>query len=138
MQRHDAQLVRAAAPPVVALTAAAAVVSGLVAGARGVLGAVLGGALVVAFFGVGHVISGLVTGRSGEATMAIALATYGVKIALLGVFLAVFVDTTLFAPEAFGWTALAATIVWLGLEVRTFTRLKILYVQPVEDRHDRG
>ncbi len=136
MQRHDAQLMRAAAPPVAALTAGAAVVSGLVAGPRGVLGAVLGGALVVAFFAVGHVISGLARESSGGATMALALAAYTVKIVVLGVFLVAFYDTTLFSRPAFGLTALAATLLWLGLQVREFGRLKMLYVEPRDGGHD--
>jgi ATP synthase protein I len=129
MQRHDAQLVRAAAPPVAALTVAAAVVSALVAGSDAALGAALGGLLVIAFFTVGHLISGLARSASGPGSMAIALGSYTVKIVLLGLFLVFFADTTLFDPQAFGFTALAAAILWLALQVREFGRLKIAYVE---------
>jgi ATP synthase protein I len=137
MQRHDAQLVRAATPPVAALTVAATALSAAVAGADAALGAALGGLLVISFFAVGHLISGLARQASGPGTMAIALGSYTVKIVLLGLFLVVFADTTLFDPQAFGFTALAAAILWLALQVREFGRLKIAYVELDEASGDR-
>jgi len=134
MHRHDAQLVRAAAPPVAAFTAACAAVAAVVAGGDAAAGAVLGGALVVTFFVTGHLISGLARRASGPNVMAIAMGSYTVKIVLLGVFLVIFADTALFNRQAFGFTALGATILWLALQVRAFGRLQILYTEPEEQR----
>jgi ATP synthase protein I len=136
MQRHDAQLLRATAPPVAALTVVVAAACALVAGAAAGLGAALGGLLVMAFFASGTAIAAMARTASGGATMALALTAYTVKIVLLGIFLVAFADTTLFDRRVFGFTALAAALLWLALQVRAFGRLKILYVEPVESRHD--
>jgi ATP synthase protein I len=62
--------------------------------------------------------------------MNVALATYLVKIVVLGVFMGIFKNTTLFNTKAFGLTVLACALVWVGFQVRAFLKLKMLYVEP--------
>jgi len=139
MQTHDAELLRAARLPTVAVTVVVAVVAGWYDGSRGVLGAVLGGLLVATFFGFGHLVSSYTARISPPATLGMALLTYTLKVTVLGVLLVSFRDATSFSTPAFGAAVLAATVCWLAAEVRAFTRLRMPYVQvsgaPVTERH---
>jgi ATP synthase protein I len=54
-------------------------------------------------------------------------------VALLFAVLVVFQNAMLFDRRAFGLSIVVAAVVWMVGEVRAFSRLKILYVEP-----DRG
>ena len=85
---------------------------------------------------MGLVVVGRASRVSAYAAMNAAILTYLVKIGVLFAFIVAFKDTTLFDTKAFGLTIVVCTLVWTGFEVRGFTRLQILYVDPKDaDRH---
>lgn len=136
MHEHDASILRAALIPTVVVGVLAVVVAAFVGGGTAALGAALGVLVVVVFFAVGLVVVGRASRVSAYAAMNAAILTYLVKIGVLFAFIVAFKDTTLFDTKAFGLTIVVCTLVWTGFEVRGFTRLQILYVDPKDaDRH---
>lgn len=136
MHEHDASILRAALIPTVVVGVLAVVVAAFVGGGTAALGAALGVLVVVVFFTVGLVVVGRASRVSAYAAMNAAILTYLVKIGVLFAFIVAFKDTTLFDTKAFGLTIVVCTLVWTGFEVRGFTRLQILYVDPKDaDRH---
>jgi ATP synthase protein I len=130
MQEHDVRILRGAAVPTAVVAVPLVAVAAILAGGKGALGAALGVVLVAVFFTVGVLVLGWAAKINPVALMNVALATYLVKVAaLLGVLLALG-DTTLFDRRAFGLAILVAALVWIAGEVRAFSRLKILYVEP--------
>src|ERR1022692_3374740 len=101
-----------------------------VGGAKGLLGAALGAALVAAFFAISVLAVGRAARRSPQAMMITAMATYIVKILLLMFFVARFAGTTAFNSRLFGLTALACILAWSASQVYWSMRLKTPYVEP--------
>ncbi|HEY5184923.1 MAG TPA: hypothetical protein VIM19_08505 [Actinomycetes bacterium] len=136
MHEHDASILRAALIPTVLVGVLAVVVAAFVGGGKAALGAALGVLVVVVFFTVGLVVVGRASRVSAYAAMNAAILTYLVKIGVLFALIVAFKDTTIFDTKAFGLTIVVCTLVWTGFEVRGFTRLQILYVDPKDaDRH---
>jgi ATP synthase protein I len=136
MHEHDASILRAALIPTAVTGVLAVVVAAFVGGGRAALGAALGALVVVVFFTVGLVVVGRASRVSAYAAMNAAILTYLVKIGVLFVLIVAFKDTTVFNTKAFGLTIVVCTLVWTGFEVRGFSRLQILYVDPKDaDRH---
>jgi ATP synthase protein I len=115
------------------LTAPAALVmvvlSAIIGGGKGLLGAVLAIVLVTAFFGI----SALVVSRAGRhsprAMMIAALSTYLVKILVLLFVAAKFSGTTAFNGKLFGLTAIVCILVWTGVQAVVSMRQKVPYVE---------
>jgi ATP synthase protein I len=125
-----AQIVRRSALVTAAAAVIMAAVGGGVAGGKGLLGAVLGVALVAVFFTISVLAVGRAARISPQAMMITALATYIVKIVLLLVFVSRFSDTTVFSPRLFGLTALVCILAWSLSQVFWSMKLKFLYVEP--------
>ena len=121
-----------------AVTACAAVImvvlSGVLGGAKGLLGSVLGVLLVAVFFAISITAVGRAARISPQAMMITAILTYLVKIIVLLILLAKFVNTTAFNGRLFGLTALACILVYSGAQVLWSMRLKVLYVEPDGER----
>jgi ATP synthase protein I len=130
MQVNDARILRGAAIPTTAVGVLVTVLLAVLAGPKGLLGAVLGLAVVVAFFTAGLLVITWAARTLPHALMNIALLSYLVKVGLLGVLLMIVRGTTLFDTRAFGWAALVSTLVWVAAEVRVFVRMKIFYTEP--------
>jgi ATP synthase protein I len=130
MQVHDAQILRGAAIPTTAAGLSVAAVCLLVAGWKGLLGALFGVVVVGAFFSAGRLATGRVAKSNPLLLMNVAIITYLAQIAVLGVLLVLFRDTAAFDTKAFAWAILVSTLVWVIAEVRAFRRLKMLYVDP--------
>jgi ATP synthase protein I len=134
MLANYAQIVRRSA----VVTAIAAVVVAALAlalgGSKGLIGALIGVALVALFFGTSVFVVSRAARISPQAMMATAVGTYLVKIVLLLVFLRAFQNTTAFSPKAFGLTALCCILVYTGAQVGWSMRLKALYVEPDGER----
>lgn len=130
MRRPESALFRAAATPTLLAGAAVAVGGVLTAGGDGLIGAILGTLLVVAFFGIGLLVSHRTARVAPLAVMGVALLTYTAKVFALGLVLVVFRDTTLFDPTVFALAVLVTAVVWLVAQVRAFTRVPMLYVDP--------
>lgn len=130
MKAIDLRLLRGAALPTAAVAVVALVVSGVLAGGKGVLGAGFGGAVVVGFFAVSLVTVAKAGQILPQAMLPVALGTYVVKLGVLYLLVAAFVDARWMAPKAFAFTVIACTLTWMAAEARFFLTQRILYVDP--------
>ncbi len=110
------------------------VLSGLLGGTKGLIGSVLGAALVLVFFAISIAAVSRAEKVSPRAMMITALTTYLVKILVLVVLVARFSTTTAFNGRLFGLTAIVCVLVWTGAQVFWSMRLKVLYVEPDGER----
>ncbi|HEY6478504.1 MAG TPA: hypothetical protein VIZ00_00650 [Streptosporangiaceae bacterium] len=108
-------------------------VSAGIGGSKGLLGSVLGVALVAIFFAISVFAVGRAAQISPQAMMLTAIVTFIVKILALLFFVAAFGSTTVFNARLFGLTALACILAWCGAQVVWSMRLKFLYVEPRGD-----
>jgi ATP synthase protein I len=125
--RRSAVVAAAAAVIMIALSAA-------IGGSKGLLGSVLGAALVLVFFAISIAAVSRAEKVSPRAMMITALTTYLVKILVLVVLVAKFSSTTVFNGRLFGLTAIVCILVWTGAQVFWSMRLKVLYVEPDGER----
>jgi ATP synthase protein I len=124
------------------LTAAAAAimvaVCAALAGTKGLVGALIGVAIVTVFFGISVLVVGWAARISPQAMMVAALVTYVVKILALAVVVSALNGTTAFSTRALGFTAIGCILVWSATQVITTARLKMLYVEPQQTSARRG
>jgi ATP synthase protein I len=117
-----------------ALTAVAAAimvaVSAALVGVKGLIGALVGVAIVTVFFGISVLVVGRAARVSPQAMMVAALATYLVKIVLLAVVVSSLNGTTAFSTRTLGFVAIGCILVWSATQVVTTMKLKMLYVEP--------
>ncbi|MEU2299597.1 hypothetical protein ABZ584_19580 [Streptomyces antibioticus] len=130
MPSNDVRILAQAAVPTAAVGAIAAVVSGVVAGGKGALGAVVATVLVIAFMGLGMYVLNRTARSLPHLFQAMGLMLYAAQILLLFIFLAAFKDTTLFNPRAFAITLVVGTLAWIAAQTRAHMKAKILYVEP--------
>ena len=125
-----------------ALTAAAAAVmvavSAALVGVKGLIGALVGVAVVTVFFGISVVVVGRAARISPPAMMLAAIITYLVKIVALAIVVSALDGTTAFSTRALGLTAIGCILVWSATQVITTVKLKMLYVEPDSDAVGRG
>ena len=125
-----------------ALTAVAAAimvaVSAAVVGVKGLIGALIGVAIVTVFFGISVVVVGWAARISPPAMMLAAIITYLVKIVALAVVVSALNGTTAFSTRALGFTAIGCILVWSATQVITTIKLKMLYVEPDSETVGRG
>ncbi len=125
-----------------ALTAVAAAimvgVSAAVAGSKGLIGALVGVAVVTVFFGISVLVVGWAARKSPQAMMVAALVTYLVKILALAVVVSSLNGTTAFSTRALGFTAIGCILVWSAAQIVTTIKLKMLYVEPEQQTAGRG
>jgi ATP synthase protein I len=130
MPSNDVRILLQAAVPTAAVGAIAAVVSGVVAGGEGVVGAVVATLVVILFMGIGLYVLQRTAKSLPHLFQAMGLMLYAAQILLLFIFLAAFKNTTLFNPRAFALTLVAGTLAWIGAQARAHMKAKILYVEP--------
>jgi ATP synthase protein I len=134
MVAQYARIARRSAATAAVAAVIMAVLFAVLGGSKGLIGALLGVALVAAFFGISVVAVGRAARVSPQAMMATAVGTYIGKILLLIIFVGQFQNTTAFNPKAFGLTALACILAYTGAQVVWSMRLKALYVEPDGER----
>ncbi|WP_245797671.1 hypothetical protein [Mangrovactinospora gilvigrisea] len=105
-------------------------ISLLAAGAHGAIGAALGMALVVVFFAAGQWAISWAADNMPDFLMPAALGTYLVQILLVAVAAGALRHVTFMEPRAFGFTALACTLVWMAGQIRGLVKSKMFYVEP--------
>lgn len=115
MQSNDARILRGAAIIAAPVGVAATVVSALVAGGKGLVGGLVGLAVVGVFFVLGFVALMRITRDKPQVAMTAGLLVYTVQILLIGIFIIVFGNTTLFNGRAFALTLLVTALAWLGV-----------------------
>jgi ATP synthase protein I len=117
-----------------ALTAAAAAimvaVSAALVGVKGLIGALIGVAVVTVFFGISVLVVGRAARVSPQAMMVAAMITYLVKFIALAIVLSSLNGTTSFSTRTLGFTAIACILVWSATQVIVTVKLKMLYVEP--------
>jgi len=130
MLANYAQIVRRSVLTTAAVGVVMIILSVVLSGIKGLLGAVLGVALVAVFFGISVLAVGRAARRGPQAMMITALTTYVVKILLLLLLVVRFAGTTAFSSRLFGLTALACILAWSASQVVWSMRLKQPYVEP--------
>ena len=117
-----------------ALTAVAAAitvaVSAALVGVKGLVGALIGVAVVTVFFGISVLVVGRAARVSPQAMMVAAMITYLVKFIALAIVLSSLNGTTSFSTRTLGFTAVACILVWSATQVVVTLKLKMLYVEP--------
>jgi ATP synthase protein I len=117
-----------------ALTAVAAAVmvaiSAALVGVKGLIGALVGVAIVIVFFGISVLVVGWAARISPPAMMIAALVTYLVKIVALAVIVSSLSGTTAFSTRTVGFVAIGCILVWSTTQVITAIKVKMLYVEP--------
>ena len=130
MVANYARIARRSAAVAAVVAVIAAALAAVLGGSKGLIGALLGVAVVAFFFGISVVAVSRAARVSPQAMMVTAIVTYLVKILLLIIFVGQFQDTTAFSPKAFGLTALACILAYTGAQVVWSMRLKTPYVEP--------
>ncbi len=125
-----ATVVRRAAVPTAAVAVAMVAGCAALVGIKGLVGALLGVALVTVFFGISIVVVGRAAKISPAAMMVAALATFLVKIVALAVVVSAVYRTTAFSTRALGFTAIACILAWGAAQVIAAMRVRMLYVEP--------
>ena len=120
----DAMLRGSVLPTVVVAAVAVAVCAFI--GAREAWSAALGATLVVVFFSLSLLVMRRTAHLAPTTVMAVVLTTYTAKILALGVAMVLLRDAAWLSGTALGLTVVTCTIVWLGFEMRAFTRLRVL------------
>jgi len=125
-----------------ALTAVAAAImvalSAALVGVKGLIGALIGVAIVTVFFGISVLVVGRAARVSPQAMMVAALVTYLVKIVLLAVVVSSLNGTTAFSTRTLGFVAIGCILVWSTAQVITAIKVKMLYVEPEQSAARRG
>lgn len=130
MQAIDARLLRGAAVPTAVAGAIAVVLCTVLVGGKGLVGALLGSVIVLAFFSVTIVVISRVAQKQPQLLLGYAMLTYLGKVLFLAVLMIAFKHTTLFHFRSFGFTMLGLTLVWLAAETRAVLKTKIFYADP--------
>ncbi|MFJ8052103.1 hypothetical protein [Streptomyces luteogriseus] len=130
MPSNDARNLAQAAVSTAAAGAVAAVISGVVAGGKGAIGAVVATLIVILFMGIGLYVLQRTAKSLPHLFQAMGLMLYAAQILLLFIFVAAFKNTTLFNPKAFAITLVVGTLAWIAAQTRAHMKAKILYVEP--------
>jgi ATP synthase protein I len=108
--------------------------SAAIDGAHGVIGALLGIALVTIFFGIDILAIGRAARISPQAIMLAGIGLYVFKIIVLAIAVKELQGTTFFNAKLFGFTALICILAWCASQVFTSMKFKALYVEPDGER----
>ena len=108
----------------------ATLIGWLAVGTTGLIGGLMGMAVVLVFFSIGQGILGWVLRNNPQFALMVALGVYLVKIGLLFVLIVVLQDATFFNSKVFAITIVVCTIAWTGAEVWVYSKTKVLYVEP--------
>ncbi|MEE1764614.1 MULTISPECIES: hypothetical protein [unclassified Streptomyces] len=130
MPSNDVRTLLQAAVPTAAAGAIAAVISGVIVGGKGALGAVVAAVITIFFMGIGLYVLQRTAKSLPHLFQMMGLMLYAAQILLLFIFLSAFKDTTLFHPRAFAFTLVGTTLVWIAAQTRAHMKAKILYVEP--------
>jgi hypothetical protein len=126
----DISFLRVGALVTAAVAAAAAVVTGLLAGWADAVSVLVGAAIVTAFFSV----SSLVVAWAGRVddtfTLPAALGTFLVKALILFAFLSALPDDGWLDVRTLAFTVVAGALLWSGIQLRWVWTRQLYYVPP--------
>jgi len=106
------------------------VLSAILGGGKGLLGALLGVGLVIVFFGISAFAMSRAARHSPQVMMVTAISTYLVKILALFFLVVRYSGTTAFNGKLFGFTVVVVVVVWTTAQALVSARLKVPYVEP--------
>jgi ATP synthase protein I len=109
-------------------------VSAAIDGVHGLIGALLGVALVAIFFGIDVAVIGKMAKISPQAIMGAAIGLYLFKILALAIAVKELSDSSFFNGKLFGFTALVCILAYCASQVFASIRTKTLYVNPDGER----
>lgn len=124
------RIVRRSAALTSVVAVVAVVLCAALIGAKGAYGALIGVAVVTAFFAISIAVVSRAAKISPQVMMVTALATYVVKIIAFMIVLIAIGKSTAFSGKSLGFTAIACILAWMVAQVVTAIRLKALYVEP--------
>jgi len=125
-----ATVVRRAVVPTVVGAAVLVALCAVLVGTKGLVGALIGVAVVAGFFGISIAVVARAARIGPPAMMVAALATFLVKIVGLAVVVSSLRGTTAFSTRALGATAIGCILLWTGAQVVAAMRVRMLYVDP--------
>jgi ATP synthase protein I len=138
---EEVRMARAAALATAAVAPVALGLAWWAAGPKGLLGAVFGLLLAVAFFSATLLAVGAAGRVQPELMLPAAVITFLFKMTVIGLLLFLLRDTTTFDREAFALSLVAGTVVYLAAEIRFAMKAKIPYVvtdDAVSDENKAG
>lgn len=124
------RVVRRSAALTGAVAAVCVAVCAALGGAKGLYGALIGVAIVTAFFGISVLVVGRAAKISPQVMMAAAMISYVVKIIGFAIVVILLGKSTAFNGRMLGFTAIICILAWAVAEIVTTIRLKVLYVDP--------
>ncbi len=127
-----AQLLRGSLPPTL-VAGAVCIVVGLFSSPKAAWSAAIGAALVVFFFTLTLLAMRYTAHLAPTTVMAVVMATYTVKVLVLGVTLFALRDVTWASGYAIGVSVTVCAVVWLFFEMRAYKRLRIFAFDPETD-----
>jgi ATP synthase protein I len=119
-------MLRGALVPTVVVGVLAVVVALVSGGSRSATSAGLGALLVLLFFSTSLLVMRQSSHLPPTTVMAVVLAAYTGKILALGLAMVLLRDASWIAGRSLAFTVIACTVVWLGFEMRAFTRMRFL------------
>jgi ATP synthase protein I len=124
------RVVRRSAALTAVVAAVCVAVCAALGGAKGLYGALIGVAIVTAFFGISVVVVGQAAKISPQVMMAAAMISYVVKIIGFAIVMIMLGKSDAFNGRMLGFTALVCILAWTAAEVITTIKLRVLYVDP--------
>jgi ATP synthase protein I len=134
MLANIAPMARRSATLTAAVAAVMVVISAVVGGDKGVIGAAIAVGVVAVFFGMTALAFYLGAKISPQAMMAAGAGTYFVKILIFFVLLSSFSGSTAFNGLLFGLTVIVCVLAYQAALILTWRRTKMLYVEPDGER----
>jgi ATP synthase protein I len=138
MEPGDVRIVRGAVLATAAVGAVVVVGAALLVGASGVYGALLGTALAIAFFAITIVAVSAAARIANELMLPVALGTYLVKLAGIGLALFLLRDTTAFDRPSFAIATVIGAVVFMIAEMRIAVRARTPYVTTPDGERTPG
>lgn len=115
--------------PVLAVTVVIAIAAGIFAGGEGILGAVIGGLVVILFLGSTPVVLSPLVKASATLSLPVALGFFTTKAVAMLIVLLLLFDVggvaTRIDSRWFGIAAIAASLGWTLLQIRAFKRERV-------------
>ena len=124
------RVVRRSAALTGAVAAVCVAVCAALGGAKGLYGALIGVAIVTAFFGISVLVVGRAARISPHVMMAAAMISYVVKIIGFAIVVILLGKSTAFDGRMLGFTAIICILAWTAAEVVTAIKLRLPYVDP--------
>ena len=130
MMATYSRVVRRSAALTAVVAAVCVVVCAALGGAKGLYSALIGVAIVTAFFGISVLVVGRAAKISPHVMMAAAMISYVIKIIGFAIVMIALGKSTAIDGRMLGFTAIICILAWSAAEVVTAIRLKLPYVDP--------